>query len=199
MKKIYMGASALVSLVVLATSSSLAMAKGTEDKPAVVIIDQSGSSNNVDANITNNSSNPVPVVGNVNTSVSNFPTTQDVSVTNTSSNPVPVTLAKDRGQITGNSLLFDVPAGTTEVFGPDGFQALNVFYVNATGLDEKVKMILGEESAIKLVLYGNMDSGIGQEDYVISLTEPIYISQIEVECLEASGSCKLFVEVVGKY
>ena len=37
------------------------MAKGTEDKPAVVIIDQSGSNNNVDANITNDSSNPVPV------------------------------------------------------------------------------------------------------------------------------------------
>jgi hypothetical protein len=61
MNKSYLGAAALVSLAVLATSSSVAMAKGTDDKPVVVKIDQSGSNNNVDAKITNNSSNPIPV------------------------------------------------------------------------------------------------------------------------------------------
>lgn len=62
MNKLYLSAAALVSLVVLATSSSMAIAKGTDDNPAVVIIDQSGSSNNVDANITNDENSPVPVV-----------------------------------------------------------------------------------------------------------------------------------------
>ena len=71
MNKFYLGATTLVSLAVLAASSSVAIAKGGEDNPAVVIIDQSGSSNNVDANITNDSSNPVPVDGTV--AVSNFP------------------------------------------------------------------------------------------------------------------------------
>lgn len=61
MNKLYLGAAALVSLVVLATSSGVAMAKGGVDNPAIVVIDQSGSSNDVDANITNDSSNPVPV------------------------------------------------------------------------------------------------------------------------------------------
>ena len=70
MNKLSLGAAALVSLAVLATSSGVAMAKGGEDNPAIVLIDesgntvkidQSGSNNNVDANITNDSSNPVPV------------------------------------------------------------------------------------------------------------------------------------------
>ena len=61
MNKLYLGTAALVSLVALAMSSSVAMAKGGDDNPAVVSIDQTGSSNDVDANITNDSSNPVPV------------------------------------------------------------------------------------------------------------------------------------------
>jgi hypothetical protein len=70
MNKLYLSAASLVSLVVLATSSSVAMAKGGEENPASVLIDQSGNTvkidqsgnnNNVDANITNDSSNPVPV------------------------------------------------------------------------------------------------------------------------------------------
>lgn len=70
MNKLYLGATALVSAVVLAISSSVAMAKGGTDNPASVLIDesgntvkidQSGNNNNVDANITNDSSNPVPV------------------------------------------------------------------------------------------------------------------------------------------
>jgi hypothetical protein len=61
MNKLYLGTAAIVSLVVMVTSSSVAMAKGTSDNPAVVIIDQSDSSNDVDANITNDSSNPIPV------------------------------------------------------------------------------------------------------------------------------------------
>lgn len=61
MKKLYLHVTTLVSLVILVTSSSAIMAKGTADNPAVISIDQSGSSNNVDANITNDSSNPIPV------------------------------------------------------------------------------------------------------------------------------------------
>jgi hypothetical protein len=61
MNKFYLSATALVSLVVFATSSGVAMAKGGDDNPVIVSIDQSGSSNDVDANITNDSSNPVPV------------------------------------------------------------------------------------------------------------------------------------------
>ena len=70
MNKLFLGAAALVSLFVLATPSSEVMAKGGEDNPAIVLldengntvkIDQSGSNNNVDANITNDSSNPIPV------------------------------------------------------------------------------------------------------------------------------------------
>ena len=71
MNKLYLGAAALVSLAVLAASSGVAMAKGGEDNPAIVLIDesgntvkidQSGNNNNVDANITNDSSNPIPVM-----------------------------------------------------------------------------------------------------------------------------------------
>lgn len=65
MNKLSLSAASLVSLVVMAASSNVAMAKGGEDNPAVVIIDQTGSSNNVDANITNDSSNPVPITGEV--------------------------------------------------------------------------------------------------------------------------------------
>ena len=67
MNKFYLGATALVTLAVLAASSSVAMAKGTDDNPAVVVIDQSGSSNDVDAYITNDefSSVPVTIQGNV--------------------------------------------------------------------------------------------------------------------------------------
>ena len=70
MRKFYLGATILVSLAVLATSSGVAMAKGGSNNPAIVIIDESGntvkidqfgSNNNVDANITNDSSTPVPV------------------------------------------------------------------------------------------------------------------------------------------
>ena len=189
----------LVTTFLVATSTQ-AFSQPPENGPPFV----------VDVEVLNTTSNPVPVVGNVNTNVSNFPATQDVSVTNTSSNPVPVTvenfssdpmpvtLAEDDGQITSNGRIFDVPAGTTEVFGHPNFQSLNVSLLIATGMDEEVKMILGTDSSIKLVLLGNMGSGIGQEDYVISLPEPIFVDQIKVECLEASGSCKVSVEVLGK-
>jgi hypothetical protein len=68
----------------------------------------------VPVEVINTNSNPVPVVGN--TSVSNFPVTQDVSVTNTPSNPVPITLSRDRGRMSLNTSLFDVPAGQKEIF-----------------------------------------------------------------------------------
>lgn len=152
----------------------------------------------VPVEVLNTTSNPVPVIGN--TAVSNFPATQDVSVTNTSSNPVPTTLRKDRGRMTLNTRIFNVPAGGTEVFSPEvNFQPLQASFIAASGLDEEVMVIIGNESANKLILYGNMGSGIGQEDYVFSLPEPIDVSQVEVRCLEASGSCRLFVEVVGRF
>lgn len=94
MKKLYLGAAALVSLAILATSSSVAMAKGGEDNPAVVIIDQSGSSNDVDANITNDSSNPVPV-----------------NVVNTEIEPYQDNKA-DVGNFTNSiTILYDIPEG----------------------------------------------------------------------------------------
>jgi hypothetical protein len=154
----------------------------------------------VPVDIVNTTSNPVPVVGSINTSVSNFPATQDVSVTNTSSNPVPVTLGRDRGRMTLNTRTFNVPAGQSEVFGPENFQPIQVSLVTASGLDEEVVVYFrGENDNGKLLLYGNMDSGIGQEDYVLSLAQPIYVESIKVDCLEASGSCKLYVQIVGTF
>jgi hypothetical protein len=48
MNKLYFGAAALVSLVVLAMSSSVAMAKGGEDNPVTVLIDESGNTVKID-------------------------------------------------------------------------------------------------------------------------------------------------------
>jgi hypothetical protein len=150
--------------------------------------------------VKNTSANPVPVVGDINTSVSNFPATQDVSITNASKNPVPITLTSDRGRGTLNSKIFDVPAGSTEVFDfNSGFSGLDVTTVIASGLDENVFVAFGESNSIKLVLIGEQESGIGQEDYVLTLAEPIFVSQISVTCKEASVSCKIFVEVAGKF
>jgi hypothetical protein len=154
----------------------------------------------VSVEVTNTTSNPVPVVGN--TSVSNFPATQDVSVTNTSSNPVPVTMRRssDSGRMTLNTRTFIVPAGEEEVFGPENFQPIQVSFITASGLDENVEVYFrGESNNGKLLLYGNKGSGIGQEDYVFSLPEPIYVESIVVNCLETSGSCKLFVQIVGRF
>ena len=63
MNKLYMSAAALVSLVVLATSSSVAMAKGGVDNPASVLIDESGNTVKIDQS----GSNPleVTVIGTV--------------------------------------------------------------------------------------------------------------------------------------
>ena len=67
----------LIAPVILATSSNVAIAKGNEDNPAIVVIDQTGSNNDVDAKITNDSSNPVPITGDIEANV-----TGNVSVTN---------------------------------------------------------------------------------------------------------------------
>jgi hypothetical protein len=48
MSKFYLGVTALVSLVVLATSSSVALAKGGLDNPATVLIDESGNTVKID-------------------------------------------------------------------------------------------------------------------------------------------------------
>ena len=150
----------------------------------------------VPVEVINTTSNPVPVVGN--TSVSNFPATQDVSVTNTSSNPVRVSHARDHGQIVLNTATFNVGAGLTDVY--ELFETHQVTFVNASGLDEKVTVVLYGNDYGKLVLLGNMGSGIGQEDYIISLTEPIYVDKIEVTCDEQeSAGCKVFVQILGNY
>jgi len=70
MNKLYFGAAVIASAVISATSSGVVMAKGGDANPASVIIDESGNTvkidqtgnnNNVKANITNDSSSPVPV------------------------------------------------------------------------------------------------------------------------------------------
>jgi hypothetical protein len=85
MNKLYLGAAAIVSLALLAVPSSVAMAKGTADYPANVIIDdsgntvkidQSGNNNNVDAYITNEEDQPIPVTGEVNARITNSPGTE---------------------------------------------------------------------------------------------------------------------------
>ena len=147
--------------------------------------------------VVNTTSNPVPVVGN--TSVSNFPATQDVSVTNNSRNPVRVSHARDLNNIVNNFRTFQVEAGQTD--GYDLLGSHHVTLVNASGLDEKVTVVLYGNDYGKLVLLGNMGSGIGQEDYLVSLTEPIFVDRIDVTCdaEESSGSCKVFVQILGNF
>jgi len=152
----------------------------------------------VPVEVINTTSNPVPVVGNVNTSVSNFPETQNVSITNKPNNPVPVSHARDLGQIVLNTSTISAGAGLTEV--RELFETHQVTFVNASGLDEKVTVVLYGNDYGKLVLLGNMGSGIGQEDYVISLSEPIYVDKIEVTCDEQEiAGCKVFVQILGNY
>jgi hypothetical protein len=73
-----------------------------------------------------------------------------------------------------------------------------VFFIQVTGADENVEVLLKDGTSNKMLLRGEGPSGIGQEDYVITLPTSIHITEIEVRCASDNpGPCRIFVHVVG--
>jgi hypothetical protein len=130
--------------------------------------------------------------------VTNFPETQDVTVTNSHSNPVPVEL-RDRRRVTVNSFDLHVAAGETEVFDPfGGFFPLDAFFISVTGADRDSFIdFRGRENETTLFLRGETSSGIGQEDYTISLSFPIPVESVRLTCNESEGFCHTHFSITG--
>lgn len=105
----------------------------------------------------------------------------------------------DKGVITPNAREFEVAPGGGEIHGADqGFDASKVFFVQVTGADENVEVHLKDGSANQMVLRGETRSGIGQEDYVVTLPTAIHVTEVEVRCLaDNPGPCRVFVHLIG--
>lgn len=134
--------------------------------------------------------------------IDNFPEQQDVNVTNSRSDAVPVDLNVPAGEVTVNSFTLRAAPGERDEFvAGEGFQSLTMFYTSVTGATG------GEFIAFRdnrgngaMLLRGESISGIGQQDYSISLTHLISVSGVSMLCPStATRDCEIFVSVTGYF
>lgn len=134
--------------------------------------------------------------------VDNFPEDQDVHVTNSRSDAVPVSLAVPASEVTVNSFtLTAAPGERDEFLAEDSFQPVTMFYTSVTGATQGELVVFEDDNGNGvMVLHGEANSGIGQEDHSISLTHLIRIGGVAMSCPSSANSdCKIFVAVTGYF
>ena len=134
--------------------------------------------------------------------IDNFPEEQDVHVTNNRSDAVPVSLAVPASEVTVNSFTLTAAPGERDEFTADtSFQPVTMFYTSVTGATQGELVVFEDNSGNGvMVLRGEANSGIGQEDHSISLTHLIAIGGVAMSCpSSASSDCEIFVTVTGYF
>lgn len=134
--------------------------------------------------------------------IDNFPEQQDVIVTNGRSDAVPVDLNVPASEVTVNSFTLKAAPGESDRFvAGEGFQGLTMFYTSVTGATQgEFIAFLDNRDNGAMLLRGEANSGIGQEDYSISLTHLISISGVAMSCPStASSDCEIYVSVTGYF
>jgi hypothetical protein len=134
--------------------------------------------------------------------IDNFPEDQNVHVTNNRSDAVPVSLAVPASEVTVNSFRLTAAPGERDEFtAEDSFQPVTMFYTSVTGTTQGELVVFEDDRGNGvMVLHGEASSGIGQEDYSISLTHLIRIGGVAMSCpSSASSDCEIFVTVTGYF
>lgn len=132
--------------------------------------------------------------------VGNLPETQDVKVTNGRADAVPVSLDAPAGEVTVNSFDLSAAPGETDEF-VEFFQGMRMFFASVTGAtDGEFVQFLDFNGNTVMLLRGEFGSGMGQEDYDISLTHLVPLSGLRLSCPEsASSDCEVYVTVTGYF